>query len=1538
MTVNSLSGNYPSGSAGYYEVYSYAFNPTAITFDKIKWVQNTNLNCNGADCCNEGYVVHSIDHDVSENLDIDVEFALIKASFDTIVISIDPDQSDIGSISSLRVFISASEYYDVSSPSIPYEFSKTFNIPSGEYSTIERDGVSVEINFYTKSASNSAVISSKSVSSSGNFYTSCACTLVNLDQVSSSIEPIVTVHQEFDTVEFNIKSNDYCVNNYKIQLQGILDMYNIWTDAGAQCGVTKSDLTVDYAYPELVFGINIFNIWPEYTTNILNEAQVAEPLQVEFEMVWSSKINFKIINTDEFPVADIEINADLGSSLIQTIDSDSNGRVEFIFYDSSNIDHDVTITIDSSGQGLYLHPDSDAAVASNLNTTYEFTATGFLEYNFVIVMEIPVASGIITDKDGCPVQVEVCAVGDETSCAISNDDGEYNLKIIGTSATVSIPTYSDIVHVVVRDDQSTHKNDYQLEDDATWPSIVSSVIINCEGDQSTQTVLPSNFSIQREGCSSSIANYNTLDSLYTFGTKVNVLPGRYTINVLGSDEPNLTLESNSKVVDIGEGEDLIAYFYHHPEPVITVLEHLNDSCDYKQISKGSNATVSFKVGEYNSDTESICYITYESATVYVRDEVAEICISSKCEYSLVNSELSYSSISKIAADQIYKQMLFEIDVPGASERFSFDFAFVVTGYTKREITFSSEMPPYFNLMYYIQRPPGSTSTTSLSTRNYIKNKIEDIGSYSLLVSSDMPCNQTHDVFCYYSELDENIIRYNPKKSFRTISFNDDKKLYGNFADLLFVPKINAKVTVLYFVEVLQNCTPSENYGIEWYPEIKSTEVSSWVTVYQLINDIIAGLQNELLSADETSSILLNQEIDSWNKIIHHVNNPSTGKLTDPTSIIDSNSLDARTDSYTGGYDVYSLRYFLKYHPTYNRTSKLIIPTEYEQYLPGKTQNIVTGEASLPYITIETKHTIQVDENENLLDLTVFDTDFQNSFDYEIIEDTTYGTPIFNITGGETACPYSEGTVARVDGNLTLYTDSTMPVIDYATYRVIIDNTSPKFSPVAFKLKLDITTVDGLVVTVNGISFSSLDIEIQYNSQFEFIIKAERDVGPYEYNDVRIYLTSDCSDSVLSEVFLSATFIEPCPEIIWIGDFASEDYNWVANTKSELLNISLKNPEFSRSRIETNNRVSSIYLQYQLEESNTWVNIANLKTEILEDKLGNMFFLWDTTTFNDGNYDLRIFTQCTNILSEEYDQRISIVKNGNIDHTPPKLFGSPFPLNNYKPGDRIGFHMDDLLFCPKTKVYDYEATVGVNGSNIQLISICEDRSIYFELHASVYYDSIMNKLLEIRVSSIQDEFRNEADSVVWSFLVDELVLARSTVTMNKLKYNGMLSDAYNNDTSIELLKEKIASKMDMDQENIIISDIVPSDNATSTFSIHFTPTSSPTIDTINPSTLANNFTIAVGIGDPDFSKVTVESDSSLSIVENHCSDFSGPLGCSDNDNITGGSSVSSAVVLGIFLALFIISTVIVVAYSIKRNHDYKESINRISNHVELNSND
>jgi hypothetical protein len=335
-------------------------------------------------------------------------------------------------------------------------------------------------------------------------------------------------------------------------------------------------------------------------------------------------------------------------------------------------------------------------------------------------------------------------------------------------------------------------------------------------------------------------------------------------------------------------------------------------------------------------------------------------------------------------------------------------------------------------------------------------------------------------------------------------------------------------------------------------------------------------------------------------------------------------------------------------------------------------------------------------------------------------------PIFRTRGGQTSCPYEGATYTEYYQPGTLLNTATMqrekPRIDCenpiqndvledqpAVYNVQMQNISETNDTAWFMLVVDDkSNQDGALVEMDGSSIG--------NGRLIYVMPGEtvnktvtiKKIKPdvFEYEDIKLVLTSQCDSLIYDVVALTARFQPACTPVALL----TPGNQWIINTNGDttmLANIGgydLNHQSFQ-----------NISFQYKPASSPTWTtamnyfmyeedyNLAPHPKEMIQGRT-NLLFDFEMHSMQDRNYDVRLRSNCADGTFNE-----SVIASGIKDVKRPRVFGSPQPANGIlTPNDDVMVTFDEPIQTGMLTPYNFSVRGVLNGQELK-----HQTCIYFD---------------------------------------------------------------------------------------------------------------------------------------------------------------------------------------------------------------------------------
>ncbi len=391
-----------------------------------------------------------------------------------------------------------------------------------------------------------------------------------------------------------------------------------------------------------------------------------------------------------------------------------------------------------------------------------------------------------------------------------------------------------------------------------------------------------------------------------------------------------------------------------------------------------------------------------------------------------------------------------------------------------------------------------------------------------------------------------------------------------------------------------------------------------------------------------------------------------------------------------------------------------------------------------------------------------DDDPGDGFAFTVKSDPLWGMPVFELIGGQSSCPWEEGTVKRqlasISSTENLIVD--VPPDEPALFTLLLGNSSETGETQAYSLSvLSETNPDGAFLTASGGGLAGgVDYEIEAGTQIEVTASVYRGPEEYNYDGITLQFAPPCEDEIAgaigsgtepqnaSFIELSVHFQEPCSE----SNITSPEDGWLLDSShgSDTLWVTVNGYTFPPDSFTTN-----IDLQYRSANGGDWFTAYSVSTDSLIEDYVLMPFNISPSIIIDGEYELRSQAQCT---GGKYPGT-SLVSSGLIDRSPPMVLGLPEPVNGILgPDDLIRVTLNEDVACGEISpgAGDIMLFNTVTGNAMDYTYTCGYNMITFEPNVQNMF--IENQIFRAEIHNLQDSYGNTRaadEPIVWEFYVN-----------------------------------------------------------------------------------------------------------------------------------------------------------------------------------------
>jgi hypothetical protein len=449
--------------------------------------------------------------------------------------------------------------------------------------------------------------------------------------------------------------------------------------------------------------------------------------------------------------------------------------------------------------------------------------------------------------------------------------------------------------------------------------------------------------------------------------------------------------------------------------------------------------------------------------------------------------------------------------------------------------------------------------------------------------------------------------------------------------------------------------------------------------------------------------------------------------------------------------------------------------------------------------VRTESVPKLDESTNIVSsgigYVLGDVNIGDHFTVDVMQDSRYPSPVFDVLGGVSSCPYEPWPdpetgeprmMARDSVQLEPITDLEslvdLPPDEPAVINLQIVNYSPTHDTRIYELR-EVPTSNpyAAVIKGNGVWLYEgliyyIDGDPENNTQ---VITLTVDRGPtrYNYDNLAVMVYPQCEWNLwerraggplnLSDtLYFDVSFKAPCSDI----RLSKPKPGWVFNKANEDSSLQLELTDYE-IEISDDDSVESVGAQYrrlrtELEGPTEW-------TDIPADYLGK-----EQTTIEwhpdsglaDGVYELRAYTQCPGGLS---DRGYSGGVQGTIDRNAPQVLGRPEPADGeLSLGENISITFNEPIDCNSINADSLLTYLTYldgphAGDTIEVDWVCDGRTIVFTPAAGVDPEDLEGWKLQARVEAIRDLVGNLMVTVeTWEFRVRQSIFTWNPLSITR----------------------------------------------------------------------------------------------------------------------------------------------------------------------------
>ena len=584
---------------------------------------------------------------------------------------------------------------------------------------------------------------------------------------------------------------------------------------------------------------------------------------------------------------------------------------------------------------------------------------------------------------------------------------------------------------------------------------------------------------------------------------------------------------------------------------------------------------------------------------------------------------------------------------------------------------------------------------------------------------------------------------------QAISTSDDESLIGDDADVVMT-MISAKT----FSE--SDILAQDGCELETFTDFAisrdSVAALSLRTIRDIKEIIIPDLESAIeLEDDEGVRNGLKFSIQQWRDII------TSNEEEKRRAFIDNPSDSLMHIAIGSG---------VNFESSISRDSTYSSSFEYFQEVDMQTavgaRLIVAGNGGEGNVFVQTRHEISLEPSTDEEDTQSITTGYSLLEDDQgdqlliaIYEDSRYGTPIFNVIGGSSSCPYVEYNEEDPVSRTNLYSilaDDPL-IVNNVTQSGSINRRFTIFnnsnSDIGFNIIRDFAFGQTSQVRINGSLDNLVNLTVGANSNVQIFVnirKVDPGVGPANEN-VRIRIAPDCGGEFEDNNEESLTYT-----VNYISDVSPVTI--ARPLPNEIVNISSNNKLTIRMTDYDISKFDDLGLQFTQQGAGSLMDDTDFSfpsSDFNPNPVVGTFEEWDLSQIQeDGIYEIKLITTMDGSTISNGSDLVTVV----VDRQKPIVFGVPEPVDDhYDQSD------NDILSVSYNEVIRASSTgLMVEIENLVTGEIIPAQATIFQNRIRIVESTALNSLApsayRVTLSGIEDLVGNPADTYRWVFLVGD----------------------------------------------------------------------------------------------------------------------------------------------------------------------------------------
>lgn len=399
--------------------------------------------------------------------------------------------------------------------------------------------------------------------------------------------------------------------------------------------------------------------------------------------------------------------------------------------------------------------------------------------------------------------------------------------------------------------------------------------------------------------------------------------------------------------------------------------------------------------------------------------------------------------------------------------------------------------------------------------------------------------------------------------------------------------------------------------------------------------------------------------------------------------------------------------------------------------------------------------------------TLSDDDIGDFFSVNVKKDAFYGTPVFDILGGTSSCPWEpwldpdngQPRTQPVDGpSLTIQPPAqhNVPPDQPAVFTLSMTNETQADQLREYQvLAVQEENPGGAILRLDGDAFSTSGVSffIEPGQTRQATLTVERGPSRYFYENLKVVIVPPCEYELFrnggplnltNSVVFDVGFEAPCSDVTLFRPRPG----WSVGAGTDSLELRLSDFELAISETDS---LIALGAEYRRDGTDLWLPIG-LEIPLSRLALGpdgrpaSVGISWPVTFVPDGAYSIRAFTRCPN------GKNYSGAASGVIDRSVPLVFGTPQPADGtLSLGEDISITFNEDMDCGSVNdTTAYLETTGGTPQRVPAQVTCNGRSLV--IAATTDLSSYEGQTLQATVTGIRDRVGNLFGTRSWTFVV------------------------------------------------------------------------------------------------------------------------------------------------------------------------------------------